>query len=352
MGYKAYLVKEIIIYITVLIAAMSILYLFTYPIIQKSLLATVNTDVAAFRSSFLKKSAGHAVNITQVNLLADKYKQSLLSAYGLNQPIFIKYAIQMKNLLLFRFGNAYFLSAPSGSIKVADIIAAYLPYTILLFTTGTIIVIVIGTILGLLSARYAGTAWDKIIPTIAIIHSSLPTWWLGFLLIAALAYGIKIFPPGGIVSVPPPKEPFMYAINLLYHMALPLLAFFIVNVGGFAYVVRSLVISVTKEDFVTTAKARGLPDSRILYRHILRTASPSISTQVALAIAGSFAGGLTTEIVFNWHGVGWLTYVAILLEDVPVILGITFVLTVILLIALFIDELVKGILDPRIKAGE
>lgn len=353
MGYKTFLAKQVVIYITVLIAAMSLLYAFTYPVIQKVLKATADTDAAKFEAALIKKAGtGGTINMTKINILVSEYKATLYKVYGINQPLYLKYFIQMRNLLTFRFGNAYFLSAPSGSIKVSAIIMAYLPYTIILFTTGTILVIVAGTLIGLLSARYAGTIWDKIVPTIAIIHSSLPTWWLGFLLIAALAYGIKVFPPGGITSIPPPKSPLMYGINMLYHMTLPLLAFFIVNVGGFAYVVRSLVISTTKEDFVMTAKARGLPDSVILYKHILRTASPAISTQVALAIAGSFAGGLTTEIVFNWHGIGWLTYVAILLEDLPVILGITFVLTVILLLALFIDELVKGLLDPRIKAGE
>jgi peptide/nickel transport system permease protein len=353
MGYKSYLAKEIIVYITVLIAAMSLLYLLTYPVIQEVLKTTVETEAEGFKQAILRHYAGHgSINLTNINILVNKYKDSLMTTYGLNQPLYLRYFIQMKNLLTFNFGNAYFLEAPNGSHKVYVIIASYLPYTIILFTTGTLIVIFAGTLIGLLSARYEGTVWDKIVPTIAVIHSSLPTWWLGFLLIAALAYGVKVFPPGGITSIPPPKSPLMYSINMLYHMALPLLAFFIVNVGGFAYVVRSLVISTTKEDFVMTAKARGLSDSRILYRHILRTASPSISTQVALAIAGSFAGGLTTEIVFNWHGVGWLTYVAILLNDLPVILGINFVLTVILLLALFINEIVKGYLDPRIKAGE
>jgi len=353
MGYKTYLAKQVIIYITVLIAAMSILYVFTYPVIQTVLRKTIQDEALHFKQAILKHASGHGtINMTKINLEVHRYEAQLISSYGLNRPVYAKYFIQMYNLITFHFGNAYYLTAPSGSRKVSAIIAAYLPYTIILFTTGTLIVIFAGTIIGLLSARYAGTFWDKLVPTIAVIHSSLPTWWLGFLFIAALAYGIHAFPPGGITSVPPPKNPLMYSASMLYHMALPLLAFTIVNVGGFAYIIRSLVISTTKEDFVVTAKARGLSDSRILYRHILKTASPAISTQVALAIAGSFAGGLTTEIVFNWHGLGWLTYVAILSNDLPVILGITFVLTVILLLALFIDELVKGYLDPRLKVGE
>ena len=348
MGLVKYILKKALIYFSVLIVAMTILYIFTFPILQEIIAKSINFEVAGFEQALLKSS--HHLNITQVNLAVEKYKESLISAYGLNKPIIDKYFIQMYNLLRFNLGDAYFLQAPSGSREVSAIIAYYLPNTIMLFTTATILFIIAGTIIGLLSAK--SKFWEKVIAVIAVVHSSIPTWWLGFILLAALAYSVKVFPPGGMTSVPPPKNPFDYGLSVLYHMALPLIAIFIVNVGGFAYVVRSLVASIMKEDFVITAKARGLPDSRILYRHVLRTASPTIATQTILALAGSLGGSLTTEVVFEWPGVGLLTYVAITLNDLPVILGITYVLTIVLLVGLFLGELVYGLLDPRIKVGE
>jgi len=170
-------------------------------------------------------------------------------------------------------------------------------------------------------------------------------------LIAGLAYSLVLFPTSGMMSVPAPTNPILYVDSLLDHMTLPLLAFLIVNIGGFAYVIRSLVVSTMGEDFVLTAKARGFTESRIIFRHVLRTASPAIATQSILAVTGSLAGGLTTEIVFNWPGVGLLTYNSILANDVPIILGITFVLTVVLLIGLYIGDIVYGLLDPRIISG-
>ncbi|MEM3353593.1 MAG: ABC transporter permease [Saccharolobus sp.] len=348
MGYGIFVLKKGISYFLVLIATLTILYVFTFPILQEVIAKSINFEVAQFTQELLKHS--HNLNSTQLQLSIQKYKESLISAYGLNQPIIDKYFIQMYNLLRFNFGDAYFLQAPSGSRQVSAIIAYYLPNTILLFTTATIIFIIVGTIIGLLSAK--SSFWEKVIAIIAVIHSSIPTWWLGFVLIAALAYSIKVFPSGGMTSIPPPKNPFDYGISVLYHMALPLITIFIVNVGGFAYIVRSLVASIMKEDFIITAKARGLPDSRILYRHVLRSASPSIATQAILALAGSLGGSLTTEVVFQWPGVGLLTYVAITLDDLPIILGITYVLTIVLLLGLFLGELVYGILDPRIKVGE
>lgn len=348
MGYVSFLVKKTIIYFTVLFATMTILYIFTFPVLQEVILKSINFQVAQFTQVLLRHETN--VNVTLLNEKIQQYKEYLIASYGLNQPIIVRYFIQMYDLLTFHFGDAYFIQAPSGSREVSAIIAYYLPNTILLFTTSTIIYIIVGTLIGLLSAK--SRFWEKVIGVIAVVHSSIPTWWLGFILIAALAYGVKLFPPGGMTSVPPPKNPIDYGLSVMYHMALPFLSIFIVNVGGFAYIVRSLVTTTMKEDFVMTARARGLPESRVLYKHVLRTASPSIATQAILALAASMAGGLTTEVVFEWPGVGYLTYVSIMQDDLPVILGVTYVLTIVLLVGLFLGELVYGLLDPRIKVGE
>ena len=359
MGYKAFLAKTAVIYITVLFAAMTILYIFTYPAVQRLYWDLVNYQAHQLETYNREHHQG-PLNMTQLKIEIQKYKNSLIMAYGLNQPFLIKYAIQMWRLLTFNFGvtvvtsggvNPYQSYAPTN--KINTIIAVALPRTILLFTTGTVIIVVVGILLGVLAARYQGSAYDRAIPVIAVIHSSLPTWWVGFLLIAALAYDLHWFPPNGMVSIGLSfsQEPLQYTLSLLDHMVLPLLAFFIVNIGGFAYVVRSLALATSKEDFVLTAKARGLPERKIVFGHILRTASPSIVTQVMLMLAGSLAGGLTTEIVFVWPGVGYLTYLAVMQEDENMVMAITYVLTLVLVLALFINEIIKGILDPRIRSS-
>src|SRR5262249_40398242 len=153
-------------------------------------------------------------------------------------------------------------------------------------------------------------------------------------------------------SVPAPVGALPALTDFLAHLTLPLLSFFIVNVGGFAYVVRSLVVSTMSEDFVTTARARGMSERRVLFKHVLRTASPSLATQSILAVAGSFGRAITTEVVFRWPGLGLLTFIAITENDLPVIIGSTFILTIILFLGLYIGELTYGLLDPRIKTGE
>jgi peptide/nickel transport system permease protein len=350
LGYSRFVIVKSISYATALLATVSILYIGIYPSLQHVIISQAAYETQLFEQS-LAKSAHGTLTQAQIQALAASFKASFLAQFGFNQPLPVKFALQVYHLFTFQFGNSYFLLAPDGSNLVSKIIVAYIPNTILLFTTGTLLVVAVGSIIGLLAAKSAGGKFDRAIPFIGVFHSSLPTWWVGFLFIAFFAYTLNIFPSGGIISVPPPAGIIGKFGDFLYHLALPLLAFFVVNVGGFGYVIRSLVVTTMGEDFVLTAKARGISNNRVLFSHVLRTVSPSIATQSILAVAGSLGGGLIVEVVFRWPGLGLLTYNAILSNDLPIIIASTFVLTIILLLGLYIGELMYGVLDPRIKAG-
>jgi peptide/nickel transport system permease protein len=350
MGYARFIVGKTVSYVLALFGAVSILYVGIYPTMQKVIEASGNEAASEFQRNLVKGHSG--LTLAEVQASVATFKASYLSAFGFNQPFPVKYALQMYNLFQFHLGSAFFLQAPDGSKQVTDIIVAYLPNTILLFTTGTLLVVGVGAIIGLLAARSAGGRLDRSIPIIAVIHSSIPAWWIGFVMIAYFAYSLNILPSGGISSVPPPAGILAGFGDLLSHITLPLLSFFIVNVGGFAYIIRSLAVSTMGEDFVTTARARGMTENRVLFRHVLRTASPSIATQSILAVASSFGGAITTEVVFRWPGLGYLTFTAIIANDLPVIVGSTFVLTIILFLGLYLGELTYGLLDPRIKTGD
>ncbi len=349
MGFGRFVVTKAVSYFLVLMATVSILYLATYSVIQKVITSSAEALAIEYRQNLLK-STHLSLTPAQIQTLTEDYQKSYLSQFAFNQPLPVKFAVQIYRLLTLHFGQSYVLKW-NGSQNVNTIIAGYLPNTILLFTTATLILIALGTAIGLLAAKSAGSGWDRVVPIIAVIHSSLPAWWLGFLLIAGLGYDLKLFPTSGITAVPTPKGWLAIDLGVADHMVLPVLSILIVGLGGFAYIVRSLVISTMGEDFVLTARARGLSESRVLFRHVLRAASPAITTQAILAITGSFGGALVTEIVFNWPGIGLLTYMAIFDNDLPVIIGIVFVLTIILLVGLFIGELVYGLLDPRIRVS-
>ena len=350
MTYRRFVITKSISYAIALVATVSILYVGIYPSLQHVITNQATAETQLFVQQLAKSAHG---SLTQAEIQAEgaAFKASFLNQFGFSQPLPVKFALQLYHLFTFQLGTSYFTLAPNGSNLVSSIIVAYLPNTILLFTTGTILVVLAGSVVGLLAARSSGGKLDRSIPFIAVFHSSLPTWWVGFLFIAYFAYAINLFPSGGIISVPRPPGMLAQFGDFLYHLTLPLLAFFVVNVGGFAYVIRSLVVSTLGEDFVLTARARGISENRILFRHVLRTVSPSIATQSVLAVASSFAGAITVEVVFRWPGLGLLTYDSILANDLPIIIATTFVLTIVLLLGLYIGELLYGVLDPRIKSG-
>jgi len=350
MTYRRFVITKTISYAVALVATVSILYVGIYPSLQHVITNQATVQTQQFMQQLAKNAHG---SLSQAVIQGEgaAYKANFLSAFGFSQPLPVKFALQLYHLFTFQFGTSYFTLAPNGSNLVSSVIVAYLPNTILLFTTGTILVVLAGSVIGLLAARYAGGKLDRSIPFIAVFHSSLPTWWVGFLFIAYFAYSVNLFPSGGIISVPPPSGVIPQFGDFLYHLTLPLAAFFVVNVGGFPYVIRSLVVSTMSEDFVLTARARGITENRILFSHVLRTVSPSIATQAVLAVAGSLGGAITVEVVFRWPGVGLLTYNSILANDLPIIIATTFVLTIVLLVGLYIGELLYGVLDPRIKSG-
>jgi len=350
MGFGRFVAVRSASYLLALVATVSILYVGTYSSVQSVIQASATDASETFERQLI--ASHRALSSAQMDAAVASFKESYLAQFGFNQPLPVKFALQLYNLFQFHLGTAFFLQAPDGSKQVVDLILAYLPNTILLFTTATLVVILAGAAIGLVAGRKAGGKLDRVVPAVAVISSSFPSFWVGFLLIAYFAYTLDVLPTGGITSVPPPTEVVPRFLDLLAHMALPLASILLVSVGGFAYVARSLVVSTMGEDFVTTAKARGISERSIVFKHVLRTASPSLATQSILLVTGSIGGGLTTEVIFRWPGLGLLTYMAIGANDLPVIIGTTFVITIVLYVGLYVGELTYGLLDPRIRTGD
>ena len=138
-------------------------------------------------------------------------------------------------------------------------------------------------------------------------------------------------------------------MDLLYHAILPVITLVLVSLGAWAYTVRTMVLNTAQEFFVTVARAKGLPEGRVMRRYILRVAAPPIVTNLVLGLAGSLGGAILTETVFNWPGMGRLYYDAILAADEAVIVALTFMFTLLYVLARFILEVLYLVLDPRIR---
>lgn len=276
-----------------------------------------------------------------------EYKR-LLHVYELDKPFWWRVIKRAKDTLLLNFGNTK--TQMFGETNVKKIIATAIPRTVVLFTTASLIVILVGLLLGIKAAQLAGGALDRGVSIIAMLTSSIPMWWFGMIVILIFSFKLRWFPSGGMISVPP-KQGILYYIDILHHMVLPLFTIIFVSFGGWAWTTRNIMIGTMQEDFIMAARAKGVPERKVIYGHALRAAAPPIITMTIFSLLGSLGGAIITESVFNWPGMGRLYWVAIQQMELNLIMGITFVLTALYLISMIIADLAYGYLDPRVKVG-
>lgn len=289
-------------------------------------------------------------------------RQNIYREYGLLDPKYVRvlrFAWWSITLDFDRFhARAHYAGAKSKT--ATGVILGALPNTIILFTTATLIVLAIGILLGLQIARKAGGLADKSISTIAMITTSLPMWWVGMLMLLIFAFRLGLAPTASIDVYNELAELsqeysgpsyWIHSIPVwLKYMWLPLLTVSLVSFGGWAYVIRNVVISIITEDFVNVARAKGLPERVVLYKHVLRAASPPIVTMGALSIVGSLGGAIITETVFSWPGMGRVYWVALQNGDTGVLVAVTYMTSFLFVAVIVLLDLIYSLLDPRIRA--
>ncbi len=274
-----------------------------------------------------------------------------IDALGLDKPWYYpsRLSLSIYKILTLDFGHAKFLTSDTGSSDVKNIILEKMPRTILLFTTATLIISLIGIFLGALSGSKINSKLDKITSTFAVISSSFPVWWIGMLMIFVFAFVYQIFPARATPLIPVTDPRYLGA--LLYHMTLPLITLVLIGFGSWAYLVRNFIVGIMQEDFVIAKRAAGISEKKIIYTHALKNAAPPIVTVLALSLSGSLGGAIITEAVFDWPGMGRLYYEAINVLDLPVIIGETYILTAFFLVSIFLADVLYGYFDPRVRKG-
>lgn len=349
MGFVRYLVKKaVFLVVTLLIALYLTVVIANFGgYVDNLLRAQARFD--ATRGCLQEPTCAH-LPLAQRNATIEDTYNATVESRGLNEPFPAKSLKFTWDLLNFRLGRALVLKDVQLSDDVSSIIMERLPRTILLFTSASLIAAVMGVWLGLRMARKALSVLDRGLTVFSITTTVVPPWVFGILFILVFAFGLGWFPSGGMVSVPAKTDSFGYALDMVYHMALPALALILSSFGSWAYTTRNLVLQIMDEDYVYAARARGLPERTILRRYVLRAASPPTVTSVALTVIASWQGAIITETVFQWPGLGRLFFEAINTLDAPVVIGLTAVYAYLLVVTVFVLDMVYGFLDPRVKA--
>jgi len=286
----------------------------------------------------------------QIEAWRTQRKDQLIKLYRLDRPLIERVLFRAINTITFNFGQSTLIKSSKGDQDVKTIIFEAIPRSMVLFTTALVFQLIIGVSLGLKKAQKPGGKLDKTTSFITMIVFGMPAWWLAMMLILFFVYVLKWFPSGGVNSVPSP-EGFMFVLDRLWHMVLPILTLVLIGFWGLAFVIRNIVLGILQEDYIMSARARGIAENKVLFGHTLRTAAPPMVTIALLSLLGSISGAIVFEGIFSWPGIGNLYWVAVQQNDIPVLMGDLAITTGVYQAGLVILDLIYGFLDPRIKVG-
>jgi ABC-type dipeptide/oligopeptide/nickel transport system permease component len=249
---------------------------------------------------------------------------------GLNKPILVQYVDYMERLLKGDFGKSYI-----SGLNVIDEIKVRFPNTLKLALITTMISSTIGVIMGLISALKRETFIDYLLSIISLLGISTPIFWLGLLLIFIFSVELSILPIGGNAT--------------WKHYVMPVIALGTFSVASVLRITRSSILEVMNEDFVRTARAKGLRESMIVYRHVLQNALIPVITVIGLQFGYMMGGSIITETIFAWPGMGRLLVTAVNQRDVMVVQGSLIIFSTSFVLVNLIVDLIYGFVDPKIS---
>jgi peptide/nickel transport system permease protein len=275
---------------------------------------------------------------------SEQYIREVRASYGLDKPLLEQLTIYLTKVLQGDLGQSYFFGQP-----VLTVILTKIPNTLVLMGIGLSFASVLGVILGVVSARKVYSVSDNVITVISLIGYSLPVMWFGQALLLIFAIHFRLFPAAGMMSFRSFANPLDEVLDLLWHLALPVLVIGTFQLALITRMTRASLLEVLSKDFIITARAKGLKENVVLYKHALKNALPPIIAIIGVNAGTMFAGAILTETVFSWPGMGRFLYDSIFRRDYPAITGLFIVITVAVVVANFVADLAHAYIDPRAR---
>jgi peptide/nickel transport system permease protein len=260
---------------------------------------------------------------------------------GLNKPLYVQYGIWLWQLVHGNLGYAY-----TYHQTVMSLIGLNLPHTLILVLTAIVISHIVAIALGIFQAYRRNGVADHFIAAVAYFLYSMPTFWLGIVLVSIFALGLNWFPVAGFA---PPFDPTPSIGTIVYHLVLPAATLALVTIAGWSRFMRTAMSDALAQDYVRTARAKGTSEIRMLLRHALKNALLPLITLAGLSIPTLFSGALIIEVIFNYPGMGLLFWTAAQDRDYPILLGITVLIGVLTIAGNLLADLAYAWIDPRIK---
>jgi peptide/nickel transport system permease protein len=286
---------------------------------------------------------------TQMNPRASAEAQERLRAmYDLDKPLYHQYWIWVKKLAVLDLGQSF----STDHRPVADKILERLPITILLNVLSLILILAIAIPIGVLSAVHQNSLFDKLTSVFVFIGFAMPTFWLALLLMILFGVQLGWLPISGIRSLNYEYLPAGAAFwDLIKHLILPVMLSAFGGLAGLSRYMRSNMLEVIRQDYIMTARAKGLSERVVIYKHALRNALLPVITILGLSIPGLIGGSVIFETIFAIPGMGQLFYMSVMARDYPVVMGILFIGAVLTLLGNLIADVSYAVADPRIRVS-
>ena len=267
--------------------------------------------------------------------------------YGLDQPYLQQLATYIGKVLRFDLGHSFFFNEP-----VSKLVLERVPATLLLVITAQILALLLGVVLGVYSARKPNGMMSHFVTFFALFGYSAPVFWTGILLLIAFSLQIPLFPVAGMRDVTIEGNFWIHTIDVMKHMVLPVVTLASIFLALYSRLARATMIETLGTDFVRTARAKGLPERQVVYKHALRNSLSPVVTLAGLQFSAVVSGAVLVEAVFSWPGLGTLAFQSIIARDTPTILGILFFSALVVIIGNLLTDLALRFVDPRVGASK
>ncbi|MGB2581807.1 MAG: ABC transporter permease [Thermoplasmata archaeon] len=267
--------------------------------------------------------------------------QFMVELFGYDRPVLDRYAMYMVNMLTFDFGLSF-----SQADEVWDILKERIPRTMLLFGGATVLAYIIGIYLGALIAWRRGGVLDGSSVVISLVFYNMPSFWIGLRFLVVFASELNWFPLTGWYD---PTDNLPYLVDILWHVSLPMIVLLLLSLAGTILLMRTAMLDVIGENYMVTAKAIGLPERKVLFKHGARNAMLPVVTSFVIAFVFSIGGAVVLENVFSFPGMGALYIDALFQLDFPVAQATLYIITLMVLLGNFAADLIYGYLDPRVR---
>lgn len=276
--------------------------------------------------------------------LSPERKAELREIYGLNKPVMDRYFTWMKNAFHGDFGYSLAQQKP-----VLTLFNEYIWNSFLLAVVSTFFTWLIAVIIGVIAAYKLYSWFDSVIMVLIFAFMSLPSFFVGLFLIKIFAVDLMWLPPGGMTTTGSNATGLAYVHEVIRHMTLPVVVMTLLGLGSLTRYFRSNMIDVIQQDYIRTARAKGMKERRVLFVHALRNALLPAITLIGFELPGLFGGSLIIEQIFNWPGIGQLYMSSFSTRDYPLLVGFTMLIAILTVIGTLLSDLLYKIADPRVK---